>query len=107
MSTNSNLVVLRGDVVGEPVSRELPGGRVVVQFDVRTSGSTVPVAWFDPPNPPQTNDRVVVIGCVQRRFFRVGGATQSRTEVVAEQVVPARRAAKASSLIAAAVAAIT
>ena len=34
---------------------------------------------------------VVVIGTVRRRFFRVGGATQSRTEIVADVVIPARR----------------
>ena len=36
-------------------------------------------------------NELVVVGTVQRRFFRVGGATQSRTEVVAESVIPARR----------------
>jgi hypothetical protein len=32
---------------------------------------------------------------VRRRYFRTGGATQSRTEVVADVVVPARQSAKA------------
>ncbi|MET0577799.1 MAG: hypothetical protein ABW122_04015, partial [Ilumatobacteraceae bacterium] len=32
-----------------------------------------------------------VIGSVRRRFFRAGGSTQSRTEVVAERAVAARR----------------
>ncbi len=45
---------------------------------------------------------IVVIGTVQRRFFRVGGATQSRTEVVADQVIPARRVRSVRSAIAAA-----
>jgi hypothetical protein len=30
-------------------------------------------------------------GSIRRRFFRAGGATQSRTEVVAEQVIAADR----------------
>ena len=38
-----------------------------------------------------TGADVVVIGSVRRRFFNAGGATQSRTEVVADKVVPARR----------------
>ena len=35
---------------------------------------------------------VVVVGQVRRRFFRAGGVTQSRTEVVASYIVGARRA---------------
>ena len=46
---------------------------------------------------------MVVIGAVCRRFFRAGGATQSRTEVVAEVVVPRRRTRSARSAIARAV----
>lgn len=97
MSEN-NLVVLRGTLVADPRLRELPSGRVLSQFDVTTRDGTgtqsVPVAWFEPPKagvPAVAGDDVVVIGSVRRRFFRIGGATQSRTEVVAEQVIPARR----------------
>lgn len=97
MSEN-NLVVLRGTLVADPRLRELPSGRVLSQFDVTTRDDagtqSVPVAWFEPPKsgvPAVAGDDVVVIGSVQRRFFRVGGATQSRTEVIAEQVIPARR----------------
>jgi single-strand DNA-binding protein len=90
--------VLRGTLVSEPRARELPSGSVVVQFDVTTrdDGGTqsVPVAWFEPTGagvPATPGDQVVVIGSVRRRFFRAGGATQSRTEVVAEQVIAATR----------------
>jgi len=31
---------------------------------------------------------LLAIGRVKRRFFRVGGATQSRTELVADRVLP-------------------
>jgi single-strand DNA-binding protein len=93
-----NLVVLRGTVAAEPRVRELPSGSVLAQFDVTTrdDGGTqsVPVAWFDPPGATarfEAGAEVVVVGSVRRRFFRAGGATQSRTEVVAEKVVPARR----------------
>jgi single-strand DNA-binding protein len=96
--SENNLVVLRGTLVADPRLRELPSGSVLTQFDVTTrdgSGTqSVPVAWFEPPSsgvPAAAGDDVVVIGSVRRRFFRVGGATQSRTEVVAEQVIPARR----------------
>lgn len=93
-----NVVVLRGTLVADPRSRELPSGSVLVQFDVTTrddSGThSVPVAWFEPPPrgvPAAAGDDVVVVGSVRRRFFRAGGTTQSRTEVVAEQVIPANR----------------
>ena len=93
-----NLVVLRGTIVAEPRTRELPSGSVLSQFDVTTRDSagaqSVPVAWFDPPAAVAdltTGADVVVIGTVRRRFFKAGGATQSRTEVVADKVVPARR----------------
>ena len=74
--------------------RQLPSGGSVSQFDVTTRDDvgtqSVPVAWFDPPAggvPVEPGEEVVVVGHVRRRFFRVGGATQSRTEVVAEAVV--------------------
>ena len=105
----SNLVVLRGTVNADIVERELPSGGVAVQFDVRTPSvpsTSVNVSWIDPPADARAailiGEQVVVIGTVQRRFFRVGGATQSRTEVVAAKVIPARRARSVRSAIAAA-----
>ena len=50
------------------------------------------MAWADPPAaglPVALGEEVVVVGRVSRRFFRSGGSTQSRTEVVAEEVIPA------------------
>jgi single-strand DNA-binding protein len=44
----------------------------------------------------------VVVGRVRRRFYRAGGATQSRTEVVAETVVAARQAKRAATALASA-----
>ena len=94
-----NVVVLRGALAANPRTRELPSGSVLTQLDLTTrdGGGTqsVPVAWFDPPATAAgrvAGDELVVIGSVRRRFFRAGGATQSRTEVVAEKVLPARRA---------------
>lgn len=103
IDTLANIAVLRGVVRGEPVTRVLPSGGVVVQFDVSTtvrsrgtvSNMSVPVAWADPSSASMAcladGNELVVVGTVQRRFFRVGGATQSRTEVVAESVIAARR----------------
>jgi len=100
---NPNLAIIRGVVSHDPQERHLPSGGVVVQFDVATRVETdgklarvsVPVAWNDPSpaqlGPLVAGGDVVVIGSVRRRFFRVGGATQSRTEVVADAVIPARR----------------
>lgn len=99
----TNVVVLRGTVRSEPIVRELASGSIVAQFDVATTilddarshTASVPVAWTHPTDAALASvaegSIVVVIGTVRRRFFRVGGATQSRTEVVADVVLPARR----------------
>jgi single-strand DNA-binding protein len=98
-----NIAVIRGSVRAEPTARELPGGGVVVQFDVVTTTEadgrrlslSVPVAWNDPTAAQlgvlAGGSEVLVVGTVRRRFFRVGGVTQSRTEVVADAVVPTRQ----------------
>jgi single-strand DNA-binding protein len=103
----TNVVVVRGPVRGTPTSRELPSGSTVLQFDVatvvddpgaptgRTTTTTVsvPVSWTDPGDAAVVVEgaELVVTGTVRRRFFRVGGATQSRTEIVADAVIPTRR----------------
>ena len=98
-----NIAVIRGSVRTEPTVRELPSGGVVAQFDVATTTESdgrqlsvsVPIAWSDPTTTQlgvlAGGSEVVVVGTVRRRFFRVGGATQSRTEVVADAVVPVRQ----------------
>ncbi len=119
MGTSSNLVVLHGTVSREPDERVLASGTHVVQFDVTTvveddgalSNVSLPVAWHDPTAAAiatiVVGEEVVVIGSVRRRFFRVGGMTQSRTEVLVDVLVPARRRKTARSAVAAAVAALT
>jgi hypothetical protein len=42
----------------------------------------------------------VVVGSVVRRFFRSGGGTASRTEVVAARVVRGSQAARVDKLLA-------
>ena len=88
-----NIVVLQGVLSSAPVTRTLASGSVVVSLELSTviDGVTacVPVAWFDPPAEVTWGPgaRLTVAGTVRRRFFRSGGATQSRTEVVAGDVV--------------------
>ena len=92
-----NIAVLQGALSSDPVVRTLSSGSVLVALELTTgvgsSKVSVPVAWFDPPSEVTwaAGDEVVVVGTVRRRFFRSGGLTQSRTEVVADEVLPAGR----------------
>jgi single-strand DNA-binding protein len=102
-----NIVVLRGVLSSAPVVRELSSGSIVHSLEVSTRDDegrcvSVPVAWFDPSSVPalDTGVEVVVTGSVRRRFFRVAGSTQSRTEVVATCVVPASRRRQAERAVA-------
>jgi single-strand DNA-binding protein len=103
-SASVNLVVVQGLVRDDPVVRSLSSGQQVVSFElaVRTSEETlesVPVVVFDTACAIAPHDEVVVIGRVRKRFFRAGGATQSRTEVVASRIVPARRRAQVTKAL--------
>lgn len=105
-----NVVALRGCLSRPAEERILPnsGDRVVgLDLTVRRQGAeradSVPVVWHDPPATAVTldaGDEVVVVGHVARRFFRAGGSTQSRTEVVAHAVVPVRSAKKVDAALA-------
>ncbi|HEX6476125.1 MAG TPA: single-stranded DNA-binding protein [Acidimicrobiales bacterium] len=105
-----NVVVVAGRLSRPAEQRVLPSGErlVAVQVTVDRTGDraeTVPVVWFDAPASAAALDveeAVVVVGRVRRRFFRTGGSTQSRTEVVADQVVPTRRVKSARMALAAA-----
>ena len=106
----NNLVVLTGTITTPLTRRELRSGDVV-NFDISTAVDdgpplSVPVAWYDPSAAAVSglDDglEVLVAGVVRRRFFRVGGQTQSRTEVVLETVVPTRRVKSMRSALAAA-----
>jgi single-strand DNA-binding protein len=99
----SNLVVLRGHVSSEPRSRTLPSGTVLLLLELTTRSETltasVPVVWSDPTVVIAAGSELVVVGHVRRRFYRVGGATESRTEVVAERVVAAGRSRDVRRLV--------
>jgi single-strand DNA-binding protein len=104
-----NLVILRGAVARPPEVRDLRSGDVVVEYDIVVPGREgtpaehVPVVWFAPPAGAaeiEPDTEVVVVGRVRRRFFRAGGSTVSRTEVVADKLLPARRVKAAERLVA-------
>lgn len=100
-----NIVVLDGALSSAPVTRTLASGSVVVSLELTTmvdgAAASVPVAWFDPPAEVAwaPGHRLVVAGTVRRRFFRSGGATQSRTEVVATEVVEAGKRRQVQRLL--------
>lgn len=109
-----NLSILAGALSRPPEVRDLPSGTTVLELQVSIPNpdgpaESVPVSWFDAPASAlgwPAGQPVVVVGRVRRRFFRAGGATASRTEVVAATVLPARRRAAISKAILEAVGAI-
>lgn len=109
-----NVVLLLGTLSRDPETRALPSGDLLLSFDLTTRrgsdpADSAPVVWFEPPQSAPglaAGDQVVVVGRVRRRFFRAGGTTQSRTEVVAERVVPTRQTKRSWSAIDQAVAAV-
>jgi single-strand DNA-binding protein len=91
----NNVVLLRGTLTSDPVVRSLPSGGSVTQLEltmrVADRATSVPVAVHGESIGFVVGDTVVVTGHVSRRFFRAGGVTQSRTEVVAAEVIRATR----------------
>lgn len=103
-----NVTILQGRLSRPPEVRTLPSGDALVAYEVTVQATadrraeSVPVVWFEAPPSAATLDaeaEVVVVGRVRRRYFRAGGSTQTRTEVVAEQVVLARQAKRATRLV--------
>jgi len=88
-----NVALVTGTLSSPPRTRSLPSGSKLVRYEVTTEVSdgsrpSVPAVWLDPSRPPTLakGDAVTVVGVVRRRFFRAGGATQSRTEIEATTV---------------------
>ena len=110
-SSMLNLVVLGGVLARPPQELVLPSGSRIASFEVtvrRLEGpaETVPATWVDPPSwvtGLEAGASVVVSGRVRRRFFRAGGATQSRTEVVVERMARGSARSKVASLLSQAV----
>jgi single-strand DNA-binding protein len=93
-----NVAVLRGVLSSAPRVRELPSGASLVHLEVTTridgGATSVPVVVSAPDAivaALDAGDEVVVVGRVARRYFRAGGVTQSRTELVADRVTRASR----------------
>lgn len=103
----TNVVVLQGVLARPAQDVLLPSGDRLVSLEVtvrRADGPAepVPVQWADAPTWASELDagtEVCVLGRVRRRFFRAGGVTQSRTEVVASRIVRASARAKARALV--------
>lgn len=96
----TNLVFLMGTVRVEPTVRSGPNETILMTFDIVTTDGltqrTVPISWEGPvrsqPNVGE-GTTIAVVGTVQRRFFRVGGATAHTVDVRAERLArtPAAR----------------
>jgi single-strand DNA-binding protein len=102
-----NIVIVQG-VLSRPCElRQLRSGDHVAAYEVTVRheegpADTVPVVWHGAPASAcslDVGEEVVVTGRVRRRFFRAGGVTQSRTEVVADAVVPVRRRKRAEEAV--------
>jgi single-stranded DNA-binding protein len=106
----TNVVVLIGRLARPAALRQLPSGDSLVEYQLTVPrpgqrADSVPVVWEAPPPSAvdhDTDDEVVVVGRVRRRFFRSAARTESRTEVVAEAVVPARQAKRVRAALSAA-----
>jgi len=101
-----NLVLLIGTLSSDPRAGTLRSGDEMIRYEItcRTDDGTdsVPVVRFDPTAPERrlaAGARVVVAGRVRRRFFAAGGATASRTEVVARRLVPVGRRRQVRQLL--------
>jgi single-strand DNA-binding protein len=103
-----NLAVVCGNLSSEPTRRVLQSGSELVSLEVTVrredeAAETVPVSWFDAPSWADdlaAGDGVVVTGRVRRRFFRSGGSTQSRTEVLAASVARTSQRGRVAKVLA-------
>jgi hypothetical protein len=86
-----SISVIYGVAVSTPVFREVSGVDTF-ELDVRSkslTGATVSVSVVMSGELPvvMPDDTVLVIGTTRRRFFRAGGATVSRTEIDAVEIL--------------------
>jgi single-stranded DNA-binding protein len=110
IALEANVTILVGTLTRAPERRELPSGATVLGLEVQVRAGdrpaeTVNVAWPDAPVAAEgwlLGEQVLVTGRTRRRFFRILGRTESRTEVVAAAVLPTRRAKAARTALEAA-----
>lgn len=106
----TNVVVLIGRLARPAQLRHLPSGDAIAEYQLTVQregqrAESVPVVWERPPAAATEHDtdaQLLVVGRVRRRFFRAGARTESRTEVVAEAVVPCRQVKKVRATLGAA-----
>ena len=102
-----NVVVAVGRLTRPAELRVLPSGDRLVTMELtvpRDEGraESLPISWFAAPARAadlDVDEQVLVVGRVRRRFFRAGGLTQSRTEVVADTVVPTRQKKRVTAVL--------
>ncbi len=89
-----NVAVVVGKITGQLFEHTQDDGRVILSFDVKTDGEqgplTVPCSWLGPTGKApklEIDATVTVIGGVRRRFYRRGGSTTSRTDLLASRVI--------------------
>lgn len=79
-----NVVALTGRVLSISI-RDLPSG-CITDLEVGTLEGTVPVKSEVDHPPIQVGDLIAVRGVVRRTWFRSGGVTHARTEVIADKI---------------------
>ena len=102
-----SMALVAGTLSRPAETRQLPSGDSLVALEVTTrlpdgAAESMPVVWPAAPawaGRLAAGERIVVAGRVRRRFYRAGGATASRTELVAERIVPVRQRARTRALI--------
>ena len=102
-----NVVVAVGRLTRPAELRVLSSGDRLVTMELtvpRDEGraESLPISWFAAPARAadlDVDEQVLVVGRVRRRFFRAGGVTQSRTEVVADTVVPTRQKKRVTAVL--------
>ena len=112
VETTLNLAVLRGHLSRAPEEVALASGDLLVRYEVTVPraderADTVPVVAVSPPAHArglEPGTEVVVVGRTRRRFWSAGGATRSQVEVLATDVIPARRRAGCTRALARALA---
>jgi len=106
-AAGTNLSVLVGALSRDPELRALPSGDQVLSLELTIRpgdgpAESVPLTWLAAPAHATrwgAGEELLVLGRVRRRFFRAGGSTQSRTEVVVSAAVPTRRPAAAGKAL--------
>jgi hypothetical protein len=100
-----NIAVVAGVVSADIDLRTLNDGTLAYAFDLKTglagAAGTVPVSWIDPPSRVDlvAGDEVLVVGHVQKRFYRVGAQTVAKTELLVHSLTPVRAKRRISTVL--------